>query len=64
MIAYANLKGIPAKAYNAAAIGRKAKRLSEERETLMGAMIDPRFGRINTYDTRILEQVFGAKGLI
>ncbi len=30
----------------------------------MGAMIDPHFGRINTYDTRILEQVFGAKGLI
>ena len=64
VIAYANLKGIPAKAYNASAIGRKAKRLSEEQETFMGAMIDPRFGRINTYDTRILEQVFSAKGLI
>lgn len=58
IIAYANLQGINAKAYNSSAKGRLATKLSKEQGALMGAVIDPRYGKINTYDVEILKQVF------
>lgn len=58
VIAYASLNGIKANSYNAAIIGKKAAKLSREQGAYTGAVIDPRFGRINTYDTNILKQVF------
>lgn len=58
VIAYASLNGIKANSYNAAIIGKKAAKLSREQGAYTGAVIDPRFGRINTYDTDILKQVF------
>lgn len=58
VIAYANLKGIKSNSYKSAVIGKKAAKLSREQGAYTGAVIDPRFGRINTYDTNILKQVF------
>lgn len=37
---------------------KKAKKLSQEQGAFMGAVIDPRYGRINTYSTEILKQIF------
>ena len=39
-------------------LGKKAKKLSLEQGAFMGAGIDPRYGRINTYSTEILKQIF------
>lgn len=58
IIAYANLKGIKANSYNSSAKGRLATKLSKEQNALMGAVIDPRYGKINTYDIEILNQIF------
>lgn len=58
VIAYANLKGIKSNSYKSAVIGKKAAKLSREQGAYTGAVIDPRFGRINTYNTNILKQVF------
>ncbi|QKF64516.1 Rha family transcriptional regulator [Campylobacter corcagiensis] len=58
VIAYANLKGIPAKKYNASALGRKATNLSKKLNLAMGAVIDPRFDSIKTYNVEILSEVF------
>ncbi|BCX79227.1 hypothetical protein [Campylobacter sp. 19-13652] len=58
IIAYANLKGIPAKSYNSSALGRKAKKLSNELGLPMGAVIDPRYGRVGTYAIEVLELIF------
>lgn len=58
IIAYANLQGINAKTYNSSVKGRLATKLSKEQGALMGAVIDPRYGKINTYDVEILKQVF------
>ena len=38
-----------------------AKKLSLEQGAFMGAVIDPRYGRINTYSTEILKQIFKVK---
>lgn len=58
VIAYANLKGIKANSYNSAVIGKKATKLSKEQGAFMGAVIDPRYGRVNTYNIDILNQLF------
>ena len=48
IIAFMNLYGI----------SQKAKKLSIEQGAFMGAVIDPRYGRVNTYDVEILKQLF------
>lgn len=58
VIAYASLNGIKANSYNAAIIGKKAVKLSREQGICTGSTIDKRFGKVNTYDTDILKQVF------
>lgn len=58
VIAYASLNGIKANSYNAAIIGKKAAKLSREQGICTGSTIDKRFGKVNTYDTDILKQVF------
>ncbi|QCD44413.1 Bro-N domain-containing protein [Campylobacter mucosalis] len=58
LIAFMNLHGIKQNGYHLPSLGKKAKKLSEEQGAFMGAVIDPRYGRINTYDTEILKQVF------
>ncbi|QKF62950.1 BRO domain-containing protein [Campylobacter mucosalis] len=58
LIAFMNLHGIKQKGYHLPSLGKRAKKLSEEQGAFMGAVIDPRYGRINTYDTEILKQVF------
>lgn len=58
LIAYMNLNGISQKGYHIPSLGKKATRLSNEQGAFMGAVIDPRYGRVNTYSTEILRQIF------
>lgn len=58
LIAFMNLNGISQKGYHIPSLGKKAKKLSDEQGAFMGAVIDPRYGRINTYSTEILKQIF------
>lgn len=58
LIAFMNLNNIKQKGYHLPSLGKKAKRLSQEQGAFMGAVIDPRYGRINTYSTEILKQIF------
>lgn len=58
LIAFMNLHGINQKGYHLPSLGKKAKKLSQEQGAVMGAVIDPRYGRINTYNTEILKQIF------
>lgn len=58
LIAFMNLHSINQKGYHLPSLGKKAKKLSLEQGAFMGAVIDPRYGRINTYSTEILKQIF------
>ncbi|WP_261517780.1 Rha family transcriptional regulator [Campylobacter lanienae] len=59
LIAFMNLHGINQKGLHLPSLGKKAKKLSQEQGAFMGgAVIDPRYGRINTYSTEILKQIF------
>ncbi|WP_298784396.1 BRO family protein [uncultured Campylobacter sp.] len=58
LIEYMNLNGISQKGYHIPSLGKKATRLSNEQGAFMGAVIDPRYGRVNTYSTEILRQIF------
>lgn len=58
IIAFMNLYGISQKGYHIPSLGKKAKKLSIEQGAFMGAVIDPRYGRINTYSVEILKQLF------
>lgn len=58
LIAYMNLHGISQKGYHIPSLGKKAKKMSDEQGAFMGAVIDPRYGRINTYSVEILKQIF------
>ena len=58
LIAFMNLNNIKQKGYHLPSLGKKAKKLSLEQGAFMGAVIDPRYGRINTYNTEILKQIF------
>ena len=58
LIAFMNLNNIKQKGYHLPSLGKKAKKLSLEQGAFMGAVIDPRYGRINTYSTEILKQIF------
>lgn len=58
LIAFMNLHNIKQKGYHLPSLGKKAKKLSLEQGAFMGAVIDPRYGRINTYNTEILKQIF------
>lgn len=62
LIAYMNLNGISQKGYHIPSLGKKATRLSNEQGAFMGAVIDPRYGRVNTYSTEILRQIFYVDG--
>ncbi len=42
---------------------QKAKKMNDEQGAFMGAVIDPRYGRVNTYDVEILKQLFNINGL-
>lgn len=58
LIAYMNLNGISQKGYHIPSLGKKAKKMSDKQGAFMGAVIDPRYGRINTYSVEILRQIF------
>lgn len=58
LIAFMNLHGISQKGYHIPSLGKRVKKLSDEQGAFMGAVIDPRYGRINTYSTEILKQIF------
>lgn len=58
IIAFMNLYGISQKGHHIPSLGKKAKKLSIEQGAFMGAVIDPRYGRVNTYDATILGQIF------
>lgn len=58
LIAFMNLYDIKQKGYHLPSLGKKAKKLSLEQGAFMGVVIDPRYGRINTYSTEILKQIF------
>lgn len=64
LIAYMNLNGISQKGYHIPSLGKRAKKLSDEQGAFMGAVIDPRYGRINTYSTEILRQIFDERRII
>jgi hypothetical protein len=61
VIAYAHINGISPDSYHSASIGKKAKKLSEELGYEMGAVIDPRFGRVNTYHVDVLSKLLEQK---
>lgn len=58
VIAYANMKNIHPKSYNASVIGKKATKLCKEKGYLTGAIVDSKYGTINTYPMEILDEVF------
>ena len=58
IIAFMNLYGISQKGHHIPSLGKKAKKLSIEQGAFMGAVIDQRYGRVNTYDVEILKQLF------
>ena len=58
IIAFMNLYAISQKGHHIPSLGKKAKKLSIEQGAFMGAVIDPRYGRVNTYDVEILKQLF------
>lgn len=58
IIAFMNLYSISQKGHHIPSLGKKAKKLSIEQGAFMGAVIDPRYGRVNTYDVEILKQLF------
>ena len=58
IIAFMNLYGISQKGHHIPSLGKKATKLSNEQGAFMGAVIDPRYGRVNTYDVEILKQLF------
>ena len=58
IIAFMKLYGISQKGHHIPSLGKKAKKLSIEQGAFMGAVIDPRYGRVNTYDVEILKQLF------
>ena len=58
IIAFMNLYAISQKGHHIPSLGKKAKKLSIEQGAFMGAVIDPRYGRVNTYDIEILKQLF------
>nr|DAO44613.1 MAG TPA: hypothetical protein [Caudoviricetes sp.] len=58
IIAFMNLYSISQKGHHIPSLGKKAKKLSIEQGAFMGAVIDPRYGRVNTYDIEILKQLF------
>lgn len=63
IIAFMNLYGISQKGHHIPSLGKKAKKLSIEQGAFMGAVIDPRYGRVNTYDVEILKQLFNISEL-
>ena len=63
IIAFMNLYGISQKGHHIPSLGKKAKKLSIEQGAFMGAVIDPRYGRVNTYDVEILKQLFNIDDL-
>ena len=58
VIAYANIKGIKPKSYHAPSIGKKATRMSRERNLMTGTTVDSRYGLINTYPIEVLDEIF------
>lgn len=64
VIAFANMKNVRAKDYNASAIGRMAAKQCADKNISMGSVVDSRFGNIKTYPIEILKDIFCSKGLI
>ncbi len=58
VIAYANMKNIHPKSYNSSVVGKKATKLCREKGYLTGAIVDSRYGNINTYPMDVLDEVF------
>lgn len=59
---YASLYRLPLPAQQARAFGQQAARLSREQEVPVDSVYDAKFGRVNTYHTTILAQVFPLAG--
>ena len=55
---YASLRGAKIDISKAGLMGRKASKLSHEYGVEIGKISDPRFGRVNTYHTDVLKEVF------
>ena len=58
IMGYAALNKIPIGLNLAADLGREAKKICQEKGSMIGSIPDPRFGRVNTYPYEVLEQVF------
>lgn len=58
IIGYANMKGIKPNEYNSSTIGRKATKISKERNLQIGKVVDSKYGLINTYNEEILDEIF------
>lgn len=58
IIGYATMKRIKISLNTAATIGKKAASLCKKAGVSMGDLPDPRFGRVHTYPTEILDFVF------
>lgn len=55
---YATLKGMHVNLTYAAKLGRAAMNLCKQKNVETGSIPDPRFGKVRTYPTYVLEQVF------
>lgn len=58
VLAYAKRAGAFVDNVRASVLGRKATKLSKERQYPMGEATDPRFGSVRTYHVDILQEVF------
>ena len=58
VIGYANMKGIRPNEYNSSVIGRKATKISKERNLQIGKVVDSKYGLINTYNEEVLDEIF------
>ena len=58
IIGYATLKHIKISLNTAATVGKKAAAICKRQGMSMGDLPDPRFGRVHTYPTEVLDLVF------
>lgn len=58
VIAYANMNGIKPNTYNSSTVGRKATSICTQRNLPIGKVVDSKYGYINTYPIKILDEIF------
>ena len=58
VLAWARLKGFPVDNVTASRVGKAASAISRERGMMVGKLVDPRFGSVNSYHRDVLAAAF------